>query len=124
MYWTFSSFSGQALVAPRGGLQATLTVKPYSMTSNPTFPGDPLALQHFVDQTKNHFAANLGGTVFVEFFVNSDGSTSDYVVLKVAGMEADIDAVRIVSTMPSWTPGTVNGEPARFKFVLPIDFSA
>ena len=89
---------------------------------NPVFPGGTLALQRFVDQTKQPVSITASETVFVEFVVNIDGSVSDYTVLKGAGMEADLEAVRIVSVMPKWTPGTVDGELARFKFVLPIDF--
>ncbi len=89
---------------------------------NPVFPGGALALQRFVDQTKQPVSTTASGTVFVEFVVNVDGSVSDYIVLKGAGMESDLEAVRIVSTMPEWTPGTIDGEPARFKFVLPIAF--
>jgi hypothetical protein len=54
--------------------------------------------------------------------VNKDGSISDFVVLKGLGREADLQAVGIVSTMPNWTPGTLNGEPVRAKVVLPIKF--
>ncbi|WP_162391446.1 energy transducer TonB [Spirosoma endbachense] len=89
---------------------------------NPVFPGGALALQRFVDQTKQPVSPPASETVFVEFVVNVDGSVSDYTVLKGAGMEADLEAVRIVSIMPEWTPGTIDGEPARFKFVLPIPF--
>jgi TonB family protein len=93
-----------------------------SGASNPVFPGGALALQRFVDQTKQPVSTPASGTVFVEFVVHVDGSVCDYTVLKGAGMEADLEAMRIVSVMPTWTPGTVNGEPARFKFVLPITF--
>ncbi|WP_410528593.1 energy transducer TonB [Spirosoma sp. KUDC1026] len=56
--------------------------------------------------------------------VNADGSVSDLVVLKGLGLEADQEAVRIVSSMPNWVPGTVNGKPVSVKFVLPISFDA
>lgn len=74
------------------------------MTSGPAFPGGVTALQIFVDQTKQHLPVSTSGTVFVEFVVNEDGSVSDFVVLKGLGAEADIEAVRIVSTMPAWIP--------------------
>lgn len=96
--------------------------QPSTGAIDPVFPGGALALQRFVDQAKQPISTTTSGTVSVEFVVNVDGSVSDYTILKGAGLEADSEAVRIVSVMPEWTPGTVNGEPARFKFVLPIDF--
>lgn len=93
---------------------------------NPIFPGGLTALTAFVENAKpqlfikDHPAKEPA--VFVEFVVNTDGSISDFVVLKGLSTEADLEAVRVVSTMPNWTPGTINGEPVRAKFVLPIKF--
>jgi protein TonB len=88
------------------------------------FPGGAFALQRFLNHHKQPLTTSAPGTVFVEFTVNFDGSVSNLVVLEGLGIEADQEAVRIVSEMPQWIPGTVNGEPARFKFVLPVDFAA
>jgi protein TonB len=88
---------------------------------NPFFPGGAAALQRYVQQNTRQVMAS--GTVFVEFVVNVDGSVSDLVVLKGLGMEADQEAIRVIAGMPPWTPGTINGEAARFTFVLPIDFT-
>jgi periplasmic protein TonB len=93
-------------------------------STNPSFPGGASALQRFVDHIKQPLSVTTSGTVFVEFVVNADGLVGDLVVLKGLDMEADQEAIRIVSSMPAWTPGTVNGEPASFKFVLPISFDA
>ncbi|RYC69180.1 MULTISPECIES: energy transducer TonB [Spirosoma] len=91
---------------------------------NPIFPGGAPALQRFVDQTRRPLSVATSGTVFVEFVVNADGSVGNCIVRKGINTEADLEAVRIVASMPAWTPGTVDGEPARYKFILPIDFTA
>lgn len=70
-----------------------------------------------------HVAATVSGTVFVQFVVNANGTISDTVVLKGLGINADQEAIRVVTNMPIWIPGTANGGAARFMFVLPIDFA-
>ncbi|MBO7470452.1 MAG: energy transducer TonB [Bacteroidaceae bacterium] len=32
------------------------------------------------------------------------------------------EALRLVKSMPKWTPGTQNGQPVRCRFQLPITF--
>ena len=34
-----------------------------------------------------------------------------------------VEAVRVVSEMPNWTPGTQDGKPVLVKYHLPILFS-
>ena len=34
-----------------------------------------------------------------------------------------VEAVRVVSEMPNWTPGTQDGKPVLVKYHLPISFS-
>ena len=82
-----------------------------------------------------------------EFVVERDGSLTDVRVskvsdfhftnAKVSGMTKGIraklqeecegcfkvEAVRVVSEMPNWTPGTQDGKPVLVKYHLPISFS-
>ncbi|GAB3986526.1 hypothetical protein GCM10028807_04140 [Spirosoma daeguense] len=95
---------------------------------NPSFPGGLTALAEFVEKSQRKSLAGKafegGATVFVEFVVNTDGAVSDFVVLKGGGANIDQEAVRIISEMPRWTAGTLNGEPVRVKLVLPVSFPA
>lgn len=36
--------------------------------------------------------------------------------------ELDAEAIRVVSSMPKWQPGTQNGKPVNVKFTLPVTF--
>lgn len=69
-------------------------------------------------------ARNLGieGRVFVQFVVNKDGSISDAQVIKGIGAGCDAEALRVVSNMPDWNPGSKEGEDVNVKMVLPIYF--
>lgn len=68
--------------------------------------------------------AKIGGKVFVKFIVNRDGSVKDAVVLKGAENCADCDkeALRVISSMPKWTPGKQNGKAVSCYFTIPIKF--
>ena len=64
----------------------------------------------------------IEGKVFVEFVVNRDGSIVDVKAIKGIGAGCDEEAVRIVQSAPSWTPGKQRGKPVRQKMVIPITF--
>lgn len=38
-------------------------------------------------------------------------------------MKKDAEALRIISTMPKWTPGKINGKPVSVKHTVPVMFS-
>jgi TonB family protein len=65
------------------------------------------------------------GTVYVEFVVRKDGSISD--VKAVRGVkdcpEFSTEAVRVISAMPKWIPGKMQGKPVDVMLVIPVKFS-
>ena len=69
-------------------------------------------------------ARSLGieGTGLISFVVEKNGAVGD--VRVVRGISGDIrqEMLRIVYLMPKWTPGTVDGEPVRVQYTLPIKF--
>jgi TonB family protein len=80
-----------------------------------------------------YLSANLGypttarrkdieGTVIVAFVVNTDGTVSDFEVLKGIGGGCDEEALRIVRGSPKWTPGMQDGKVVRTRMKLPISF--
>ncbi len=64
----------------------------------------------------------MQGRVIVSFVVERDGSISNVKVIKHVDPSLDREAVRVVSTMPKWTPGTQNGETVRVKHTVPMTF--
>ena len=93
----------------------------------PEFPGGMTALMKYLrdnirypDEARKQ---NKQGRCFVSFVVETDGSISDITIKKSAGDEAlDKEAMRVVSTMPKWKPGTQGGETVRVQFTLPISY--
>lgn len=63
-----------------------------------------------------------GGVFLPSFIVEPDGSLSDVKVLRGIGGGCDEEAVRVVKSMPRWTPGKQNGKVVRVAYTLPITF--
>ena len=62
------------------------------------------------------------GRVIVTFVVERDGSITELKVVKSVDPSLDREAVRVVRSMPKWTPGKQNGEAVRVKYTLPVTF--
>ena len=65
---------------------------------------------------------NIQGRVYVSFVVEKDGSITDVKVLRGIGGGCDEEAVRVVKSMPKWSPGKQRGKAVRVRFNLPILF--
>lgn len=65
----------------------------------------------------------IQGTVYVTFVIEKDGSVSGVKVLRGIGGGCDEEAVRVISGMPNWTPGTQRGKPVRVQFNMPLKFT-
>jgi len=63
------------------------------------------------------------GKAVLRFVVNEDGSISGTEVLRTAGYASlDAEAVRVLSGMPRWKPGRLQGKKVKVYFTLPITF--
>lgn len=65
---------------------------------------------------------HIQGTVYISFIVNEKGAITDIKVLKEPGAGLGKEAVRVVKTMPNWTPGKQRGKPVKVQFNLPVKF--
>jgi protein TonB len=64
----------------------------------------------------------IDGRVLVGFVVADDGVITDVKIVTGVHKLLDKEAVRIVTAMPPWTPGTKNGMPVRVFYKLPVMF--
>jgi TonB family protein len=101
--------------------------KPFDVVEQmPQFPGGPAALMQFLAQSIRYpvEAQKTGaqGRVIVSFVVETDGSITEAKAVKSVSPELDAEAVRVINSMPNWTPGRQNGEAVRVKYVVPVTF--
>ena len=93
----------------------------------PEFPNGGMAglMQYLSKNIKYPTIAQENGTqgrVTVQFVVNRDGSIVDAKVLRGVDPYLDKEAIRVISSMPKWTPGVQNGKKVRVKFTVPVSF--
>lgn len=92
----------------------------------PTFPGGAQALKDYLSsQLKYPRKArkkHITGRVVTTFRVMEDGTISDVKVAKSVEKSLDAEAVRVVSGMPKWLPGKINGKCVPWKYTLPVTF--
>ena len=69
-------------------------------------------------------AVELGieGRVVLRFVVQTDGTIGNVEILQKFHPSCDREAVRVVSKMPKWIPGTQGGYPVAVYYTLPIQF--
>lgn len=95
----------------------------------PEFPGGQEELFSFMvknmDYPINARQKAVTGTVYITFVINKSGQIILPEVLKsVEGYpEFDKEAIRLVSSMPTWKPGIINDEPVNVRYNLPIRFA-
>jgi protein TonB len=92
----------------------------------PQFPGGQIAmLQYLMKNIKYPEQAmkeGIQGRVTVRFIVEKDGSISDVKPVLSVHPLLNKEAVRVVESMPKWTPGKQNGKPVRVRFNVPVMF--
>lgn len=92
----------------------------------PQFPGGQIAmLQYLMKNIKYPEQAmkeGIQGRVTVRFIVEKDGSISDVKPVLSVHPLLNKEAVRVVKSMPKWSPGKHNGKPVRVRFNLPVMF--
>ena len=90
----------------------------------PEFPGGKKALYRFLNKKIRWPMYNRdSGTVLVRFIVSKTGKIEDIVVLQSLNRMCDIEAVRLIKSMPDWTPGQIDGKNANTYFTIPITFT-
>lgn len=92
----------------------------------PSFPGGSAAMMQFIAKNlrypKAAQEAGVQGRVMLQFTVGQDGTLSDIKVLRSVSAEIDAEAVRVVRSMPRWTPAKANGKPISARYMVPVAF--
>jgi TonB family protein len=91
------------------------------------FPGGDAALLKYVAENtrypKEAKDNNIQGRVIARFMVKEDGSVSDVTILKGVDPNLDNEALRVVSSIPPFKPGKLNGVSVPVWYMIPITFT-
>jgi len=92
----------------------------------PEFPGGEDAMKrHIATTIKYPVEAQKKGTqgkVYVTFVVAKDGSVKDVRIARGADPLLDEEAMRVVKSLPQWTPGKQRGKAVNVSYTVPIEF--
>ena len=92
----------------------------------PEFPGGfAEMMKYLANNIKYPSEAHKNGTqgrVTVQAIIDTEGRVTNTRVIKGADPYLDAEAIRVVSSMPKWSPGMQDGKPVNVKFTIPVMF--
>ena len=92
----------------------------------PQFPGGEDAMERWLAENRNYpeEIRNQGiwGSVMVSFIVRESGTIDGVSVFKSVHPQLDAEAVRVVKSMPQWTPGMLRGKAVAVRYFIPVEF--
>lgn len=92
----------------------------------PSFPGGMMKMMEYLRDNlkypKEMFDQSVEGRVIVGFVVTKTGDIAETKIVRSVHPQLDAEALRVVSSMPKWTPGKLHGEYVNTKFNVPISF--
>ena len=113
----------QAINAPTDGSEEVYEV----VEKMPEFPDGGMSglMKYLSANIRYPEAAHKDGTqgrVTVQFVVGKDGSIGNVSILRGVDPALDAEAIRVISGMPKWKPGTQKGEPVNVRYTVPVMF--
>lgn len=92
----------------------------------PEYPGGVGELMKFLSTNVKYPVIaqenEIQGRVIVQFVVKKDGSIEDVQIAKGVDPVLDKEALRVISSMPKWTPGKQDGKAVNVKYTVPVMF--
>jgi TonB family protein len=93
----------------------------------PMFPGGDGALLKYIAENTHYpeYAKTnmITGRVIIRFVVGKEGKALEPTVLKGVDPSLDAEAIRVVSSLPVFSPGKQGGKPVPVYYMVPITFS-
>lgn len=106
-------------------VEPTTTIQDFAEVM-PAFPGGLDQFYRYLSSEINYPKAALengvSGKVVVSFVVFENGKVADIKLERGIGFGCDDEALRVISNMPSWVPGSQNGKKVAVKMRIPIKF--
>jgi len=100
--------------------------EPYAIQEKPFYPGGDSELIRYVSEhTKYPVIAQesgIEGTVYIRFVVTKTGAVGQASVMRAVDPLLEEEALRVVKSLPKWTPGKNNGNPVNVWFIIPVRF--
>lgn len=97
-----------------------------SVDEQPHFPGGDGAMMKFINRERSYpvaaYNAGIEGRVLCSFVVGTDGKITSPEVLRGVEESLNREALRVISRMPRWVPGKIDGVKVPVYCILAISF--
>ena len=91
------------------------------------FIGGRAAMMKFLSENSKYpedcIIHGIQGKVYLSFFIQKDGRITNVKVLRGVDPSLDLEAVRAVRSLPNFTPATLENEPVKQLYYIPVNFS-
>lgn len=92
----------------------------------PQYPGGVSAMLQFISSNLHYpdeaAKYNISGRVLVRFVVKQDGRIGNIEVMNEVNPLLAMESIRVIRSMPKWSPGVLKGEKVPVYFTMPIMF--
>ncbi len=92
----------------------------------PSFPGGEQAMYKFISSNLKYPLAaaqnGIEGKVYLSFIVDAKGKIKEITALRENDPDLRKEAIRVIRSMPDWTPGMQDGAPVDVRMSLPVYF--
>ena len=92
----------------------------------PEFPGGEAALRQYIANSVKYpepaMKKGIQGKVYVTFVVSKDGSVADCKIARGVDPSLDTEALRVINSLPKWSPGKQRGIAVNVSYTVPINF--
>jgi periplasmic protein TonB len=97
-----------------------------AVITEPQFPGGEKGIEKYIRNKVQYpdkaLEEGISGSVKVSFSVDEDGRVINPVILEGLGGGCNEEAIRVISKMPRWTPGTRDGNKIPARKTIKITF--
>jgi TonB family protein len=92
----------------------------------PEYPGGESALRKDIAEEVSYpliaKEQGISGKVYVTFVVNEQGKVVDSKIARGVDPSLDKEALRVMNTLKTWTPGKQKGQAVKVSYTVPINF--
>ncbi len=121
-YKTYKNDRYEKVEIPKKELDEVLLIS----EQMPEFPGGEVALRKFIAENLQYpkitQECDISGKVYVRFVVTKIGEVANIQIVRGVDELLDMEAIRVISTLPNFKPGMQNGKPVNVWYTVPVDF--
>ena len=88
----------------------------------PSFPGGENSLYTYITSNLHKPPGNVRGTVYINFLISPKGKILFPYVSRGIDKTHDAEALRLIRSMPAWSPGKQKGKSVYVRSNLPVRF--